>query len=251
MIQSSELFEAVFNFRDMGGIQTKDGRTVRYRHLYRCGELSHATQHDKQLLEQLELKTILDYRDEEEAIVSPTPIIHGADYIRISATLTSSVKMNPSLEQLHRQGPTLFTAANFLQAYEQLPFKNPAYRALIDRVVTKDVPLLQHCTAGKDRTGVGTALVYLLLGVDEEAIIHEYLQTNSMIALQQPDWYTHWSQALGHLDGFHFIATANETCLRAAFTAILQTYGDYETYFLEEFGISRAMQQDVQSYYLK
>lgn len=251
LIQSPELFEAVFNFRDMGGVQTKDGRTVRYRHLYRCGEISHATQHDLQLLDQLELKTILDYRDEEEAIVSPTPSIQGADYVRISATLTATLRMNPSLEEVHEQSDTLFTEANFLQAYRQLPFKNPAYRALMDRVVTKDVPLLQHCTAGKDRTGVGTALVYLLLGVDEDTIVHEYLQTNAIIDLQQPEWYTHWAATFGHMTGFTYIAKANEECLRASLQAILETYDSYDTYFFEEFGITKAMQQDVQSYYLK
>lgn len=250
MIQSQELFEAVFNFRDMGGVQTTDGRTVRYRHLYRCGEISHATPHDVQLLEQLELKTILDYRDEEEAIVSPPPSIHGADYVRISATLTSSLQMNPALE-FQQKPHELFTAPNFLEVYRQLPLKNPAYRALMDRVVTKDVPLLQHCTAGKDRTGVGTALIYLLLGVDEDTIIHEYLQTNTVIALQQPDWYLDWQQAFGHNEDFQFIATANEQCMRAAFDAILQTYGSYEHYFFEEYGITKAMQEDVQRYYLK
>lgn len=249
LIQSRQLFEAVCNFRDLGGIRTADGRIVRHHQLFRSGEVSYATQEDLQLLEQLELKTILDYRDEEEALVSPTPTLRGADYIRISATLNSSLRINPAVEQ--QQHTAVITPSNFARAYMQLPYKNPAYRALMEKIMSKDVPLLHHCTAGKDRTGVATALVYLLLGVEEDVIVDEFLQSNIAIATEQPEWFVHWQQAIGHIDGFEQIATANERFLRATFAHILQTYGNYANYFEQEFNISAAMRADIQRYYLK
>ncbi|OCS82887.1 tyrosine-protein phosphatase [Caryophanon tenue] len=246
MIQTTKQFEAVCNFRDLGGIRTADGRTVRHRQLYRSGEIGYATIHDKMMLEKLELKTILDYRDLAETFVYPPPTLDGTELLQISATTNASLHVNPSVDDT-----TCITVDNFIEACAQLPFHNPAYRALMDRIVHRDVPLLQFCTAGKDRTGIGVALVYLLLGVDEETIVADFLQTNQAIAEKKPLWYTHWQHTLSSIEHGETLLYANERALREAFCRIRKTYGNYERYFYEEFNISTDMRTHVQQYYLK
>ena len=60
-----------------------------------------------------------------------------------------------------------------MQVYTKLPFDNPAYRLLVQVVLEEEVPVLFHCSAGKDRTGFGAALLLLLLDVDEETILND------------------------------------------------------------------------------
>ena len=239
-------FEAVCDFRDLGGIRTADGRIVRHHQLYRSGEIGYATSHDKMTLEKLELKTILDYRDIPETFVYPVPTLDGAELVQISATMNASLHVNPNVDDT-----TYITVDNCIEACAQLPFHNPAYRALMDRIVHRDVPLLQFCTAGKDRTGIGVALVYLLLGVDEETIVADFLQTNQAITKEKPLWYKHWKYTLSSIEHGETLLYANERALREVFSRIRKTYGSYERYFYEEFNITNDIRTHVQQYYLK
>lgn len=68
-------------------------------------------------------------------------------------------------------------------------FNNPSYQRLLNIVCDEDVLLLHHCFAGKDRTGVGAALIYLLLDVPEEQIIKEYLRTEEEMRSNIPKWF--------------------------------------------------------------
>ena len=76
--------EAIQNFRDMGGLTTQDGRTVKYGLLFRSGHLANATTEDLNTLHYLQIKTIFDYRDAKEILHAPTPQLNQIKQININ-----------------------------------------------------------------------------------------------------------------------------------------------------------------------
>lgn len=246
--------EQLSNFRDMGGLPTLDGHVVKEGLLFRCGALADATLQDIVTLEELRLKTIIDYRDDMEAEKQPSPTINNATMIRIPARQdTSDAMKSMSMEQVFSNQAVLdkISPALFADFYAELPFDNEVYRVLIQKVATKQVPLLHHCSAGKDRTGVGAALIYLLLGVDETEIMEEYLRTNAYIAQHPPRWYTFAMRHLGDHPTLKALAGCDPLFLTSVFEALKTRYGTYEAYFLAEHQLDMAQISDIRHFYTK
>lgn len=245
-------FEGIHNFRDMGGQVSENGLAVKYGLLYRCGELSHATATDLQMLEHLGIKTIFDYRDEEEAVKDVTPKINGATVIRIPARKASSSIQNASVEEMLKSTTLGIFDENILAPfYVELPIQNDSYKQLVKEMVNKNVPLIHHCTAGKDRTGVGAAILYLILGVSEEAIIAEYLKTNDALEQNPPHWHIEMKKQFQDSPIFAALAGCNEVFLRAALNKIKEVYGSFDCYIQEEFNITPEIREDLKAYYLE
>lgn len=93
-------FEKIYNFRDMGGLTTNDGRTVKKGVLFRSGELGQATKNDIKMLEELQLKVIFDYRDDSEAKVNASPPLESVKNIRIPARMKDSIIPTVNVEEL-------------------------------------------------------------------------------------------------------------------------------------------------------
>jgi len=170
-------FEAVHNFRDMGGYKTKDGRRVKNGLFYRSAALGKMTLADKELFETLGIKTIFDYRDNNEAYHNPNPVFSYAQYIQIPA------KGNHAFEMPTNAGGRDFykvvSPEMFRDFYAQMPFNNLSFKELMQTIQNPDnLGLVHHCAVGKDRTGIGGALILLALDVPEETIMEDYLDTN-------------------------------------------------------------------------
>lgn len=165
-------FEAVFSFRDLGGYGTRDGRRVAWRRVFRSGELRHATPNDvRKLRGEVGLRSVLDLRDEAQISrhgLGPAPGGFGYRNVSLSADEGSSFG---GVERLH--GLT-----NTGQIY-LLMMKSDGYgRRLVAcfRFISEagNHPLVFHCSAGKDRTGVLAACLLSVLGVGERDIVEDY-----------------------------------------------------------------------------
>ncbi|MEG0258653.1 MAG: tyrosine-protein phosphatase [Lysinibacillus sp.] len=250
MVQLLETFDEIYNFRDMGGQLTKDGRRVKNGLLFRCGELGHATNTDLARFKDMNIQVIFDYRDDQEASTVVTPTIEGVTNIRIPAN--SNLDHNSTSLADMLKNP-MWTRENALgHFYADMLFGNESYNALLACIREQQVPLVHHCTAGKDRTGVGAALIYLLLGVSEEAIIEEYLLTNEMTAIKPPIWFKKMKEQMAESnDVFEKMAGVEAVYMQTVFNRIKETYPTYEAYFQEEFGIDEAEIFRLKEYYLE
>lgn len=243
-------FEKIYNFRDMGGAKTKDGGIVKKGVLFRSGDLANATENDVKKLEQLNLKVIFDYRDEFEAKLNTSPALNNVKNIRIPAKKDNSVIPTANMEELLKN--KIFLQPNILgKFYAEMVFDNASYHHLLNVITKKNVPLLHHCAAGKDRTGVGAALIYLLLDVPEDEIIADYLRTNDENRSNPPQWFLQMKEKFKEYEEvFNSLSGVKEEYIQEVFTAIKSRYPDYDTFFEKEYGITKEMKESAKNYYL-
>jgi len=174
--------EGASNFRDLGGYQASDGRQVRWGKVFRSGALDRLTDGDLAALSALGLRTICDLRHPEEQTAFPTrravrapPTIHS---LPIRPTVRGNFR-----ERIEAGDPAAgdLALAYMTEAYRcYVRDHTDAYSALMHAVADPaNHPLVFHCAAGKDRTGFAAALILMTLGVPEEAVLEDYLATNT------------------------------------------------------------------------
>lgn len=246
----SKQFQGIQNFRDMGSVTTKDGRTVKQGLLFRSGHLANATADDIKMLQEAGVQLVFDFRDEEEATRYPSPQLANVVMERIPAITGNSAVKTGDLQQALQSGALDNLVNSLSQFYTSMIFSNPSYKALLTHFVNGKAPILQHCTAGKDRTGIGAALMYLILGVSEATIIEEFLLTNKANSEKVPQWYEVVVKMVGDLPQLKMLLGVSAEQMQAVFTAIQDKYGSYEAYFEQEYGITAADIERARAHYL-
>lgn len=172
-------FEGCFNFRDIGGYPTTDGRTVRWGQYFRCGRQDRMTEQDLAKVEQLGIKTQIDLRKPEEINDQGRGPLEtmGAEYHNIA------VIPDGGTDELSRLvGDTGISGARYLGYLEFGPQSWTRLFKILEQAGSQ--PMVLHCTAGKDRTGVSTAFLLSVLGVDRALIEADYILTNRDVGRQ-------------------------------------------------------------------
>ena len=114
-------------------------------------------------------------------------------------------------------------------------------------LVNGETPMILHCTAGKDRAGIGITMILLLLGASYDEIVKEYMKstevqafTESVIAEKIPKIFHRY--AFKH---FHAFFTVYKELLDTSLNKIIEVYGDYDSYFEKEFGITKEIRAEL------
>ena len=165
------------NFRDLGGYIGKDGRAVRWRHIFRSNHLGHLTKADVAVLRGLGLRTAFDFRGSEErgeAVCAFEEItVHSLPVEpTVVATLRARLASGRALSPIDGVEVMRESYIGYVRQNTQ------RYRSLFVHLLGDSAPLVIHCTAGKDRTGFACALILHALGVPEDVISEDYLLTN-------------------------------------------------------------------------
>jgi protein-tyrosine phosphatase len=159
------------NFRDLGGYRTADGRQVRWGRIYRSGAMSALTPADMTYLSGLGVEVICDLRSSQERRAEPNPFLK-TDAPQVVAT---DYEMSAAIGDLQRATTREAAVTAFADGYVQfLDVLRPQYTDLFDRLVRRETPLAFNCSAGKDRTGMGSALILSVLGVPRETVVADY-----------------------------------------------------------------------------
>lgn len=162
------------NFRDLGGYQAGNGRRIRWRTLFRADGLSRLTQPDRAVLRQLGIATVVDLRTSSELEGGRFPVDEipvGFHHVPLLDTVPDpdSFELTPGM--LAAQYETIARDAA------------PQIGRILNIVATREAhPVIIHCTAGKDRTGVLIAVLLGLLGVADETIVEDYVLSAGAMA---------------------------------------------------------------------
>lgn len=244
-------FEGVENFRDMGGHQATDGRTVRYGQLYRSSALYYLTEKDRELFSSLSIQYILDYRSPFESQSEPNPVFDGVWQEQVPASETDDPFDDDYLSEAFR---SRLTAEGLTGYYRMLALGNPSYRRLLEVALRPDITrIVHHCAAGKDRTGVGAAILLMALGVPRETVMEDYMLSAKLLPRYMERSISpvreHYSpQELAYFsDAF----TVKEAYLQTFFDVVDSTYASTSDFLEHEFGLTPALRRQLQDKFLE
>ncbi|GGQ98607.1 tyrosine-protein phosphatase [Streptomyces aurantiogriseus] len=177
----------VRNFRDVGGLPTVDGRRVRPGVLFRSGHLAHATDEDAAFLSSLGLHTIFDFRNAaDQKLEGPDIELPGVRNVNLPLTDPADgaefwkMVRDGDIDQLREILGDGRAAHRMISSYRTIIKERTAEHSQVLHALAEDsVPVLMHCAAGKDRAGLSVAVTLLALGVEHEAILADYLESNA------------------------------------------------------------------------
>jgi protein-tyrosine phosphatase len=178
--------EGTPNFRDLGGYEGDEGRKMRWGKLYRSSKLSSLSAKDMGYVRRLGLTLICDFRQVLEQELEPTFLGDGHTHTLASLPVMPGSSQS-FLDSLHKGIIAVDDAAKFMEETNRDFVINqlPQYAEMFQLLLTGDQQMLIHCASGKDRTGFGAALILDVLGVDEDAIVHDYLLTNRYLPIDK------------------------------------------------------------------
>jgi protein-tyrosine phosphatase len=232
------------NFRDLGGYPARDGRSTRWRRLFRSNHLAHLTDDDIALLRELGLKSAFDLRGAEERL--PTMCRH--DGVTVHSLPIEPVTMAVLRERLAagRGLSAEDTAEIMRESYRNYVRHNTAsYKTLFTHLLADSAPLVIHCTAGKDRTGFACALILKSLGVADDLVVEDYLLTNRYFRRTEAGVSSDLPEEVRAVLG-----SVEASFLLAALDTVRSDYGDLEAYFEAGLGLGPRERAALEERYL-
>nr|WP_260859506.1 tyrosine-protein phosphatase [Streptomyces cupreus] len=234
----------VRNFRDVGGLPTADGRRVRHGVLFRSGHLAHATEQDAAFLDSLGLHTIFDFRNTaDQKLEGPDIELAGVRNVNLPLSDPADgaefwrMVRDGDIEQLREILADGKAANRMIESYRMIVKERTAEHSQVLLSLAEDsVPALMHCAAGKDRAGLSIAVTLLALGVEREAILADYLESNAKHRRYKVQRNSTYTPEVMELLSPLFDARAEY--LTAAFDTIAETWGDVDTYLERALGVT-------------
>jgi len=220
--------EGGYNFRDLGGYRTTDGQYVKWGRIFRSDDLHNLTEDDLGYLSSIPLVAIVDFRSEDERSAAPDKnpesVRENYKYSITPGNLMDAVKAD--LQNItEMKADTLMMGMNELLVSDSACINQ--YRKFFELLQNEEnIPLMFHCSAGKDRTGMAAALVLFSLGVDEQTIINDYLLSNKYLANK----YAKYKVALPALSPLFEV---KPQFLKAGIDRIKKDHGSVENYLTE------------------
>ena len=215
------------NMRDLGGLRTADGRKIKPQMLIRSAHLAQAEEQDTE-----NISEVIDLRTPAERQESPDRT-YGCEYTPLP--VFEEINAGISHEEKARER----AIPNMEILYGMLIDRYPdAFRRILLRIMQHDYSkgaILWHCTEGKDRCGITTALVLEMLGVDRETIMEDYLKTNLVNIPKAAEIHDRLLETHGKefADNVYRAFIADECYLKSAWNAM----GD--NFLTEKLGIDR------------
>ena len=240
-------FRRVANFRDLGGYPGADGKRVKWGLLYRSGHFANATQSDLKKLQALNIDTMIDFRSAIEKEEEPDRLPASGSIKTLALPMLDVVN-----EAMSKEVHAIVKSKNYqdfdafkkmTEMYRLIASEHaPEYQKFIQTILAAGgKPVLWHCTAGKDRTGFGAAILLRLLGVDDKLIIEDYLLSQQYV---EKRWRLIIMLLLTRgrepIKIVKKLMSVDESWMQAAFQAIDQQWGDFDHYVTEALSLTPA-----------
>ncbi|MDF7670327.1 tyrosine-protein phosphatase [Orbaceae bacterium ESL0721] len=226
-----------YNFRDLGGIRTKDGHHIKWDKLIRSDELGNLTDNDLTYLSSLPLITVVDFRRTDEITALPD---------RLPKTVKNDVQLNIVSANLKPGSNSIEDVRDWMIFInEELVTDKTIQQSYKDffKLVQneKNTPLLFHCSAGKDRTGMAAALILYVLGVDENIIFQEHMLSNQYLKEKYAPTIAKQPELQPQFE-------VQEAYFRRAFDRIKKDHGSIENYLTTVLDVDIAKMRAIYLY---
>ena len=260
--------EGLLNTRDLGSMTGHGGRKIKTGRIIRSDNLSPATENDCEKLKEYGLRKIVDFRTDDEIKGSPDKAVCGAEWVHcpILKSLTTGITrketkkpsclaeilLNFSLE-LGENGISWLAGLYVPLVSDE--FCLNGYRKFLDVLKdNKEGAVLYHCSAGKDRVGIGTLIFLSALGVSREDIIKDYLLTNESYAA-----IINEARGLGRqqgvdekiLDTREPLSGVDISYITTALDVIDNTHGGMDSFLKNQLGLDESYINELRENYLE
>lgn len=251
-------FTGAHNFRDLGGYKTEDGRALKWGKIYRSDDLHLLTDEDLKYLSRLNIKSVVDFRSDEERESEPDRLNPDMTQVLLPIKFQPEELDDETLKNLMKN-LTFGTldSSNLLRDFNIVIVKDFAteYKKFFRHVIENNAePIVFHCTAGKDRAGFASAMILTVLGVPREKVIEDYLLTNTyvkdrvdseMLEIELKTFFR------ADTDNLRKINLVEERYIQAAFDTIDSEWGGMDNYISGALGLSEEDILKLKDFYLE
>jgi protein-tyrosine phosphatase len=240
--------EGTVNFRDLGGYETIDGRRVKWGKVFRSDHLSRLTDRDIVFLQRMKIQCVCDFRTSAEAHKRPDrfPGDGPGEHLQLPI---DNLKFDPTtlFEKLKRGDTNWLTRQFLIDGYilnidTFATVWGEVFRRLADKA---QLPLLFHCTGGKDRAGTCAALILLALDVPEDTVIFDHGLSNIFIADVLDKIYAQFESYGIERRKIEPYFTAPSYCIEALLTHLGEKYGSPVDYLKSKAGVTEEMLEQI------
>jgi protein-tyrosine phosphatase len=214
--------EGAVNFRDLGGYATEDGQHTRWRTLFRADGLGDLTEADFSTMRALGIRTVIDLRSAEELERGRYDVdAHPVTFHHF-----------PIIEQL--PDADAFDKNPGLLGTQYLDMVRDAGRSFVSVLEIlarpESLPAVFHCTAGKDRTGVLSAILLSLLGVDEPTVVTDYALSGEAMTRLRAKLIVKYPEGRETIENISEVFSAEPAQMEALLDHLRATYGSVDAY---------------------
>lgn len=248
------------NTRDLGALVTEDGRHILPKRLLRSGNLYHMSIVDQDmLLNEYHLTTVVDFRTRMECLEKPDTVMQGVEYheLPIIEDETLGITRMGSFEEMFRnfrEVPDEFMLKQYASlVHDEYSVKQ--YARFLDAVLHQDEgAVLWHCSAGKDRAGIGTVLLLCALGVSKKTIYEDFMKTNLYLDKEMEYMIRFLKTKMivdnQTMDKIRLLYKVKEEYLDIVFRTIRNDYGSMEMFMKKALYMTPKMLEALRKKYL-
>jgi protein-tyrosine phosphatase len=237
--------QQIFNFRDLGGYTNSHKQQVKWGKLYRSGSLVMANRHDIATINQLGIKTVVDFRTEKDTYAYPSKYpaeqvfnfpLRGNNYNIFFDKILS--------EKMKRDDVIVYLRDVFMFLWEN---NSDYFIKMFDVLLNENnYPIALDCSLGQDRSAIASALVLAALDIDQETITNDYLLSNELInyhaLLENADLFTPQVQ-----ETITALFRAHKEIISYSFDHINSDYGSIQNYLEKELKLTGKKREKLKS----
>lgn len=256
-------FEKLHNIRDLGGMKAADGRSIISGRLVRCGNLSELSENDRDMFAAM-TDTVIDFRSDGERREKPDLEIPGIRYLHVPIvdSLTAGITREAAADRevFVRFGAEPDKARQYMcdmyHVFANSDMATAQYGVFIRLLMQQGKKaFVWHCTAGKDRAGVGSVIIEEILGVPRDDIINDYLMTNEYLH-EEIAFLTEFVKRQAGTDSFvsdealGYLFGAKQDYIEEYYHTIDGKYGSFDCFIRDGLKLSEEDVLKLQSLYL-
>lgn len=259
----------MYNFRDVGGYRTTDGRRLKWGVGFRSDHLQNLNEDGFEYLKSLNLKTIIDFRSPIEIEKDPNPFFskevqtfnfdpdaHVAMAAGNAQNLDTSKDMRERALKAIANGETGGQQMVDQQlSFVDSPTSVQAFSQTLKTIAQPPrLPVMQHCRGGKDRTGFALMLLEGILGVPKRELIYDYMLTNRARAKKNVSYYNRFLEETGDEKIAHYLYSlfdTKEEFIQASIEKILANYESIRIYTQEVLGVTEEEIENLEKLFLE
>jgi len=237
------------NFREVGGYPTTDGKQLRRGRLWRSAKLDELTKADADIIAELGIRTIADLRRTNERSSSPTPeaLLTQTRVLAWDVQVAQQEEIMAGLFETDRSNDEY--VATMLELYRQIPEQHVTHLSdLYTAIADGETPVLIHCAAGKDRTGIAVGFLLDAIGIERVYTLSDYAETEHLLdwdrlahsAVAGAGVAKRWLDRLAP-DAMPLLQRSDPRYLASAFGEMETRYGSTVGFMRERLGLSDAV----------